>query len=53
LADADTLKSWRDEAVAKVDEAIATAQTDPQPEADREDWCAISQRELVDPINDK
>jgi pyruvate dehydrogenase E1 component alpha subunit/2-oxoisovalerate dehydrogenase E1 component alpha subunit len=53
LADAETLQSWRDDAARQVDEAIATAQTDPQPEGDKEDWCAISMRELVDPINDE
>lgn len=53
LADAETLQSWRDEAKAKVDEAIETAQTEAAPEADKEDWCAISTRELVDPINDE
>jgi hypothetical protein len=44
------LQSWRDEAAAKVDEAITTAQKEAAPEAEKEDWCAISTRELVDPI---
>lgn len=48
LADAETLKSWRAEAAAKVDEAIATAQKEAVPEGDEEDWCAISRRDLVD-----
>lgn len=48
LADAETLKSWRAEAAAKVDEAITTAQKEAVPEGSEEDWCAISQRELVD-----
>ena len=48
LADAETLKSWRAEAGTKVDEAITTAQKEAVPEADEEDWCAISTRNLVD-----
>jgi pyruvate dehydrogenase E1 component alpha subunit/2-oxoisovalerate dehydrogenase E1 component alpha subunit len=48
LADAETLKSWRAEAAAKVDEAIATAQQEAVPEGSEEDWCAISTRNLVD-----
>lgn len=48
LADAETMRAWRDEAAAKVDEAIATAQTEAAPDAAEEDWCAISQRELLD-----
>src|SRR5438067_2091357 len=51
LADAETLRAWRDEAAAKVDEAIATAQTEAAPDAAEEDWCAISQRALVDQID--
>jgi acetoin:2,6-dichlorophenolindophenol oxidoreductase subunit alpha len=48
LVDAATLQSWRDDAAAKVEEAITTAQKDPQPEGDKEDWCAVSTRELAD-----
>ena len=48
LADAETLKSWGAEAAAKVDEAITTAQKEAVPEGDKEDWCAISTRNLVD-----
>jgi TPP-dependent pyruvate/acetoin dehydrogenase alpha subunit len=48
LADAETLQSWRDDAAAKVEEAITTAQQDPQPEGEKEDWSAISTRELLD-----
>ena len=48
LADAETLKSWRADAAAKVDEAITTAQKEAAPNADEEDWCAISTRELAD-----
>jgi acetoin:2,6-dichlorophenolindophenol oxidoreductase subunit alpha len=48
LVDAATLQSWREDAAAKVDEAIATAQTEPAPDAAEEDWSAVSTRELVD-----
>jgi pyruvate dehydrogenase E1 component alpha subunit/2-oxoisovalerate dehydrogenase E1 component alpha subunit len=48
LADAATLRQWREEVAAKVDEAISTAQREAAPVADEEDWCAISTRELAD-----
>src|SRR5437870_7206885 len=48
MADAATLKSWREDAAKQVDEAIATAQKEAAPDAAKEDWCAISTRELVD-----
>jgi pyruvate dehydrogenase E1 component alpha subunit/2-oxoisovalerate dehydrogenase E1 component alpha subunit len=50
LADAETLKKWRAEAATKVDEAISTAQQEAAPNANEEDWCAISTRDLVDQI---
>jgi TPP-dependent pyruvate/acetoin dehydrogenase alpha subunit len=48
MADAATLQSWREDAAKQVDEAIATAQKEAAPDADKEDWHAISTRELVD-----
>ena len=48
LLDPDTLAQWRKEAVAQVDEAVSTAQKEAVPEADKEDWCALSNRDLVD-----
>jgi acetoin:2,6-dichlorophenolindophenol oxidoreductase subunit alpha len=48
LASTETLQSWRDQAAAKVDEAITTAQKEPSPDGKKEDWRAISTRELVD-----
>ena len=50
LADANTLQTWRDDAVAEVDQAITTAQKEAAPEAGEEDWCAISMRHLVDQV---
>jgi pyruvate dehydrogenase E1 component alpha subunit/2-oxoisovalerate dehydrogenase E1 component alpha subunit len=48
LVDPKTLAEWRKEATAKVDEAIATAQKEAPPDGDKEDWCAMSVRDLVD-----
>src|SRR5438094_1291695 len=50
LVDAETLAEWRRDAAAQVDEAIATAQKEAPPEGDKEDWYAISTRELVDSL---
>src|SRR2546425_3631346 len=50
LIDAETLAEWRRDAAAQVDEAIATAQKEAPPEGDKEDWCAISTRDLVDSL---
>src|ERR1700719_56555 len=44
----ETLAEWRKDAVAQVEEAIAAAQKEPAPEGDKEDWCALSTRDLVD-----
>jgi TPP-dependent pyruvate/acetoin dehydrogenase alpha subunit len=48
LLDQDTLAEWRRDAVAQVDDAVATAQKEAVPEADKEDWYALSTRDLVD-----
>jgi TPP-dependent pyruvate/acetoin dehydrogenase alpha subunit len=48
LLDVDALAQWRKDAAEQVDEAIAGAQKEPAPEADKEDWCAYSIRHLVD-----
>ena len=48
LLDQDTLAEWRKDAVAQVDDAVATAQKEAVPEADKEDWYALSTRDLVD-----
>src|SRR3989442_8583269 len=50
LADAETLREWRKDAAAQVDQAISTAQKEAAPEADEEDWYAISMRDLVDSL---
>ena len=48
LADAATLKSWKEDAAKQVDDAVAIAQQEPAPDAAKEDWSAISTRELLD-----
>jgi pyruvate dehydrogenase E1 component alpha subunit/2-oxoisovalerate dehydrogenase E1 component alpha subunit len=48
LLDSNTLAEWRKDAVAQVDEAVAIAQKEAVPEADKEDWCAYSKRDLMD-----
>ena len=50
LVDAETLREWRKDAAAQVDQAISTAQKEAAPEADEEDWCAISTRDLLDSL---
>jgi len=50
LVDAETLREWRKDAAAQVDQAISTAQKEAAPEADEEDWYAISTRDLVDSL---
>ena len=50
LVDADTLREWRKDAAAQVDQAISAAQKEAAPEADEEEWYAISTRDLVDSL---
>ena len=48
LVGSETLVEWRKAAAAQIDEAIAAAQKEPVPESEKEDWCALSTRHLVD-----
>ncbi len=48
LLDRETLTAWREEAAAKVEEAVSTAQREAAPQGSEEDWCALSERDLVD-----
>src|SRR5438477_662063 len=50
LVDAETLREWREDAAAQVDQAISAAQKEAAPEADEEEWYAISMRDLVDSL---
>src|SRR6267142_2413553 len=43
-----TMQSWKEDAAKQVDEAIETAQKEAAPDGEKEDWRAISTRELVD-----
>jgi pyruvate dehydrogenase E1 component alpha subunit/2-oxoisovalerate dehydrogenase E1 component alpha subunit len=53
LMDPETLGEWREDAAAQVDEAVAAAQKEDVPEADKEDWCALSTRDLVDHVDEE
>src|SRR6266403_99632 len=48
LVDLKMLAVWRKDAAAQVDEAIAAAQQEAAPDGYKEDWCALSTRDLVD-----
>src|SRR5438132_5437653 len=50
LVDAETLRDWRKDAAVQVDQAISAAQKEAAPEADEEEWYAISMRDLVDSL---
>ncbi|MGH8092754.1 MAG: thiamine pyrophosphate-dependent dehydrogenase E1 component subunit alpha [Chthoniobacterales bacterium] len=47
-ADAETLKQWRAEISAEVEKAVETAQREAAPVGSEEDWCAMSERGLID-----
>ncbi len=53
LAGPEKLTEWRKDAAAQVEEAIATAQKEPVPEGDKEDWCALATRDLVDHLDEE
>ena len=48
LLDRDALQQMRAEIAKQVDEAVATAQQEDAPAATKEDWSALSARELID-----
>lgn len=50
LANESQIKEWRTEAMNEVEKAMATAQQEDPPDGDKEDWCAMSMRHLVDPL---
>jgi len=45
-ADAATLEAWRNDALHKVEEAIARVQREPAPDPYKEDWYALSSKHL-------
>lgn len=47
-AGSDDLDAWRAKAVAQIDAAVATAQSEAPPDPAREDWCPFSTREMTD-----
>src|SRR3954468_13076818 len=48
LMDRDGLQQMRAEIAAEVDDAVATAQQEDAPQGSKEDWCALSVRQLAD-----
>ena len=48
LGTAADLEHWRADAVHQVEEAVATAQREPAPDPDTEDWCALATPHLGD-----
>jgi len=48
LLDRAALQKLRAEIAAEVDEAVSTAQQEDAPVGSEEDWCAVSQRDLLD-----
>jgi acetoin:2,6-dichlorophenolindophenol oxidoreductase subunit alpha len=46
--DASTLSNWREEAIRKVEEAVATVQREPGPNPYAEDWCALASKHLAE-----
>jgi pyruvate dehydrogenase E1 component alpha subunit/2-oxoisovalerate dehydrogenase E1 component alpha subunit len=45
-ADHDTLEAWRNEAMHKVEEALAKVQREPGPDPYQENWCALASKHL-------
>ena len=45
-AEGGLLSEWRNEAVQKVEEAIAKVQREPGPDPYKEDWCALASKHL-------
>ena len=50
LASPETVQQWRQAAAQQVEDAVSTAQKETAPDANEEDWCAISTRALCDEI---
>ena len=50
LASDEQIKEWRAETIAEVEKAMATAQQEETPDGEKEDWCALSMRHLVDRV---
>ncbi|MDB6019899.1 MAG: acoA 2 [Pedosphaera sp.] len=45
-AEAKALETWRNEAIQKVEEAVAIVQREPTPDPYKENWCALSAKHL-------
>jgi acetoin:2,6-dichlorophenolindophenol oxidoreductase subunit alpha len=42
------LRHWRDEAIAKIEEAVATVQREPGPDPYKEHWCPLASKHLME-----
>lgn len=49
-ADSADIEAWRNEAIQQVEEAVATAQREPAPDPDTENWCALATRHLSEGV---
>lgn len=47
-AKADSIETWRNDAVRKVEEAVATVQREPGPDPYKENWCALATKHLAE-----
>ena len=47
-AEMETLIAWRNEAIQKVEEAVAKAQREPAPDPYKENWCALASSHLTE-----
>lgn len=47
-SDPETIACWRDEAVEKVETAVARVQREPSPDPYKEDWGALASKELLE-----
>lgn len=52
IADEAMIASWKQKAVAEVEESVAIAQRDPLPDPITEDWCALATRSLAEGVHD-
>lgn len=49
-ADSNILEEWRNEALHKIEEAVATVQREPAPNPNDEEWCALATKHLKEDL---
>ena len=52
-ADSSDIEAWHREAVRLTDESVATAQREPAPDPNDEDWCALATRHLSEGVSEE